>query len=195
MALTKPKAGKVIKHWFKTGPEESDRTLDQQLLGLEELFEFCPNKIVLDVGCAEGLIGLATLEAGASYLHGFEILDERIQRAKRFAREKQKQAFCDFWVDDAQQPTRTPASDITLLLAILHKLPEPARALRRYARLARELLVVRIPPQNAPFILDRRSNFSPVNVTEILAQEDYSLRKITRGAYDEWCGYFYKAPL
>ena len=44
--------------WFSTKGRLGDRTLKQQLMGLDPLFAECKGKTVLDVGCAEGLISI-----------------------------------------------------------------------------------------------------------------------------------------
>lgn len=51
MVASKPP---VKEGWFHTPGRLGDRSLDQQLMGLDSLFERCFDKTVLDVGCAEG---------------------------------------------------------------------------------------------------------------------------------------------
>jgi 2-polyprenyl-3-methyl-5-hydroxy-6-metoxy-1,4-benzoquinol methylase len=54
--------------------EHADRTLAEQMLGLDKAVAECKGKRVLDLGCAEGLIGLEFAKAGAVNVVGIESL-------------------------------------------------------------------------------------------------------------------------
>jgi hypothetical protein len=54
--------------------------------------------------------------------------------------------------------------EVCLMLAILHKLRDPAALIRTVARRQPELIVVRLPPKTAPVIIDKRSGNRPCNV-------------------------------
>ena len=44
--------------WFTTAKRPGDRTLEQQLVGLDKVLAEVAGKTVLDAGCAEGLISM-----------------------------------------------------------------------------------------------------------------------------------------
>jgi 2-polyprenyl-3-methyl-5-hydroxy-6-metoxy-1,4-benzoquinol methylase len=73
------------KGWFTTAERPGDRTLDQQLCGLDGLQHECAGKTVLDVGCAEGLISHYLARLGARSVYGIEIVPGHVDMANRAA--------------------------------------------------------------------------------------------------------------
>lgn len=176
-----------VKGWFHTPGRRGDRKIDQQLKGLERLLDTVSGKYVLDVGCAEGLIALKVEQAGAKAVHGVEIVEAHVEVARSLAGPDSR---CSFEVGDANHWQPSDSFDVTLMLAVLHKLRDPSAAVRRFARVTRELCIVRLPPATAPLIVDERSGNKPHDIATVLASENFSLDQITRGEFDEWCGYF-----
>ena len=112
----------VNKGWFSTPGRPGDRTLDQQLNGLDRLFMEARGKTVLDVGCAEGLISIELAKAGAIAVHGVEIVPEHVKVANKLRGDLP----VTFEVGDANvwQPRRS--YDIVIALALLQKVSPPS---------------------------------------------------------------------
>lgn len=143
------------KGWLKIpGVQAGDRSLDEQLLGLEPALADCLGRSVYDFGCAEGLIGLEFAKRGAVLVQGYDMLPQFVVQARRQAREVGLSSFCHFYEYDLRAfcdeglPKSFPdnqQSDIVLALAIVHKLYNPEAALQNMATLARSRVVIRLP--------------------------------------------------
>lgn len=177
----------VKKGWFKTHEHDGDRTIEQQLEGLGDLLAAVPGKTVLDVGCAEGLIDVKLAEAGATSVHGIDIVAKHIEFARRHAVPATK-----YDVGDAMlYPAKADSVDIVLLLALLHKLRDPVAVAKKFASAAREMVVLRMPPAGA-VITDVRSGGKPLDIGAALVEAGWVLRNEVRGSFDEWIGYYVK---
>jgi 2-polyprenyl-3-methyl-5-hydroxy-6-metoxy-1,4-benzoquinol methylase len=176
-----------VKGWFSMPGRPGDRHIDQQLLGLQRLLLQVKDKSILDVGCAEGLIALELEKAGARAVHGVEIVQQHVEVARALTA---KRPVCSFECADANDWMPRDGFDITLMLAVLHKLRNPTEAARRFARVTRDMCVIRLPPATAPIIVDERSGGVPHDIAAVMSEEGFNLVDITRGAFDEWCGYY-----
>jgi SAM-dependent methyltransferase len=190
------------KGWFKIdGVQDGDRTIAEQLKGLEPLLEEITRGVriwngvrapsVLDLGCAEGLISKACVAAGAERVMGLDGNPEFIKLAYRLGLDIHRASFAVKDLNDS--PDYSYDSDIVLMLAILHKLRDPGKMLRDWSPFAGRLILVRLPPATAPVIIDKRSNNIPCDVQAILEELGFDLEQVTRGHFDEWCGYFRRA--
>jgi 2-polyprenyl-3-methyl-5-hydroxy-6-metoxy-1,4-benzoquinol methylase len=186
---------KHARSWFPTGRAAGhERTLVQQMIGLRPLvdeFRTCAKRgrplSVLDAGCAEGLIGMEMLKAGASRLHGVELVPERVRDAQRLAIGDKR---CTFEVGDLSTYQPTGLYDVVMALSILHKLPDPSAALRRLVEdVCDRLVVLRLPP-GGPVVVDRRSNNVPHDLDAVLRSLGFNLEEETEGHLGEWIGYW-----
>lgn len=128
--------------------EHVDRTLDEQMLGLDRALAECRGKRVLDLGCAEGLIGREFARAGAALVVGIEVLQTHVDVARRACAKEVKEGKMVFVVADLRDVTATPPTeryDIVLALGIIHKLHAPAVGLEWAADSASDLLCFRAP--------------------------------------------------
>lgn len=175
--------GKKLKAWFGKG---GDRTIAQQLTGLQELTKRVPGKSVLDVGCAEGLIGIHLYDAGATAIHGLEIRPDYVAEANRLRGDR----ACTFEVADANVWVPKRNYQIVLMLAVLQKLKDPDQACVRFVRAARDLVVIRLPPKEAPCIVDERSGNRRVNIDDIMDIEGFRQITVTKGPLAEWTAYY-----
>lgn len=163
-----------------------DRTFEQQMTGLDWLAEACRGKSILDFGCAEGLISIHLLKHGAHSVNGIELLQERVDKAKRLS----KGLAATFHQADAETwYPKTGYYDWTLALAILHKLKDPSTVARRLARATRETIVLRLPPATGSTIVDRRSGNVPHDIDAVLREEGFVQERAgNTGPLGEWIG-------
>lgn len=132
--------------WFTIpGLQEGERTLEEGVRGLEPLAEHAEGASVLDLGCAEGLIGQWFLEHWAYRVDGLDASKPMLDVGRSLAGPLPMTLQ---WADFNAPGTWPPMAsqyDIVLCLSVLHKLREP-RALLDYACLkARRWLAVRVP--------------------------------------------------
>ena len=171
--------------WFTTPGRLGDRTLESQLIGLDRLLTECAGQTVLDVGCAEGLIGMELARRGAQLVHGVEVVAGHID----VARELRGDLPCSFEVDNANTYEPRGQFDIVLMLAVLHKLKDPTAACKRFAAAARKTVVIRLPPYGL-VIVDARSNEVPHDIGLAMADAGFTLDEVVAGPREEWLGYF-----
>jgi SAM-dependent methyltransferase len=186
------------KGWFTIpGIQTGDRTLAQQLKGLTPALYACERKSILDLGCAEGLVAYAFAERGARRVRGYDVVPAAIQRAiafKQDSRYAMHASAVDFRVDNVERLAGLPpelfAVDFVLALAILHKLKDPRRAARWIAKVAGELVVVRLPKDTPGFVLDERSGLVHHDISSDLGAGGFFLDRVERGSFEEWTGYY-----
>ncbi|MEO6588951.1 MAG: methyltransferase domain-containing protein [Pyrinomonadaceae bacterium] len=176
--------------WFHTEGRLGDRTIEQQLMGLDMLMERVPGKSVLDVGCAEGLIAIEMAKRGATAVHGVEIVPGHVE----VGNELRGDLPVLLEVGDANTYTPVRQYDIVIMLALLHKLEEPSRACFRFAAAARELVVLRHPPSAAPNIVDVRSGLVKQKIPKAMRKSGFKLiREAYDGPLDEYVAYWERA--
>lgn len=177
------------KGWFRIpGVQDGDRDLADQLKGLGPALSEAQGKTVLDLGCAEGLIAREFALAGAVSVHGLEMRAEAVTVARNVCRGR----ACTFEAWDLNQPPVCEPADIALMLAILHKLRQPAVLLGRVIEHVKpQLMVIRLP---GPVIRDRRSGMVPFDVPDFCCNAGYGFERLLRGHFDEWVGYFRRKP-
>ncbi len=179
------------KGWFQGLGRDGDRTLEQQMTGLDPLLREVRGKSVIDAGCAEGLISIELAKAGASGVVGFEIVPGFVD----LARESAGNLPCQFFVANLNEYDLTdkPHADIVLMLAILHKLKDPSAVCAALAGLARDLCVIRMPPSGL-VIVDARSGNVPHDIGAVMARCGFVLESDGKGPLAEWLGYFRRVP-
>lgn len=164
--------------WFKLDGAKGDRTFEQQLIGLEQLWPWVKGASVLDVGCAEGLIAIECERQGAENVLGVELRGDAVKRANELARNR----TASFLQADANVFTVAPLSfDVVLMLAILHKLRDPSEAFERYLRSCRTLAVVRLRHNDWPVLRDARSGNRPYDLSVVSKRCGFHLADVRRG--------------
>ena len=181
----------VKQGWFTTQGRLGDRTLEQQMIGLDRVRQLVKGKSVLDVGCAEGLISIEMAKAGARMVHGVEIVRAHVDCATELA--YKAGVKCGFYCHDANLWTPDRPYDVILLLSILHRFRDPSAAASRFARSCTEWCIVRLPPKDAPTIVDWRSGEVPHHIARVMTDEGFHLEQTALGPLDEWVGYFRRA--
>lgn len=188
MAQAQPMKGTP---WFATPGKPGDRTLDQQLMGLDPLFAEVEGKSVLDVGCAEGLISIECARRGASAVTGFEIRLDAVETARRLQKTLAGVDQVYFETGDADHYPPNARYDIVLMLAVLHKLRNPSAACRRFAAAAKDLVAIRLPPAAAPLVVDPRSLNEVHDIDAVMIESGFVLDLQTNdGPFGEWVGYY-----
>ena len=131
--------------WFKVpGVQDGDRSLAEQMQGLAPALAAMRGKTVLDLGCAEGLIALEALRAGAALVHGVEY-NRQLLEVGQGVLSTCPDAILMYGDLNEGLPAQCRAHyDVILALAIIHKLERPAESLARYAAMA-DRVVIRLP--------------------------------------------------
>lgn len=195
---------KPSKTWFPMGRGDYERTLTDQMRGLRPLVdEFRAARTrgrpltCLDVGCAEGLIGIEMAKAGAGQVHGIELVPERVKDANRL----RGSLPCTFEVADVSTYQPRQAFDVVMALSILHKMPDPSATLRRLVGTTCDrMVVIRLPPkdssrQHPPWVVvDPRSGNQPHDLSRVLSDMRFNLAEETEGHLGEWIGYWRTLP-
>lgn len=169
------------------GVQTGDRTLEEQMLGLAPALAEASGKTVLDLGCAEGLIGREFARAGAADVLGLETLDEHIQVARRqckgFAVRFKQRDLND------QKPPKVPSYDIVLALAILHKLNQPARGAEYCCRASKALIVIRLPVGSDGVIFGKHTRVR-CDLGQAMASHGFALERVEDGPRKELVQYW-----
>src|SRR3990167_5174494 len=137
----------MTRGWFKVPGirPDGDRTVKEQLIGIEDALVECIGKSVLDLGTAEGCIAAEFAKAGALEVVGIELLETHLQVARQVCKGLPVRFICAHlrdWIAEHQNPEHF---DITLCLGIIHKLHDPAVPLRWAAQSTKDLLLFRGP--------------------------------------------------
>ncbi|ULK98850.1 class I SAM-dependent methyltransferase [Bradyrhizobium sp. I71] len=157
--------------WFEIpGMQTGERKLKERIRGLAPLLAASRGGSVLDLGCAEGMIGKWLIEAGgASTLLGLDKHEPYLQTARQIFAGDERARFeaCDFdhfetWRAENQL---SETYDVVLALNIIHKLARPAAFLDEIAYLAGKMLAIALP---ADIINDVRSGNAPVDPVAVL---------------------------
>lgn len=184
------------KGWFEIpGVQTGDRTIAEQMIGLDIALAEAGGARVLDLGCAEGLITREFVRRGALRALGVEIVaDNAIEASYQCGGLPIDIVTADVG-DWLQFRAGWPGddADITLALAILHKLKNPTAAARVIARRTSRLAVVRLPPATPGFVLDARSGNVVHDITAAFAAEGLRLAEVCTGPRNEWMGHYRRA--
>lgn len=174
--------------WLRIpGVQPGERTLEEQLLGLERALAEAKGKHILDLGCAEGLIGQRFAEAGAARVVGVDGLEEHIEVGRRYCPDVQ---FEHSNLNQVELP-EAPSYDIVLALAILHKLHKPEDGTRYAARSARSLVVVRLPIGSSGTIIGKHSGVV-CDLIPVFSEEGFALEATVPGPRGERVQYWRK---
>ena len=180
------------KGWFITDGRPGDRTLEQQMTGLEQLVAEVPGKTVLDIGCAEGLISMAMCRAGAAGAVGLDIVPYHLKVGRDLVGDLPV-SFVLANLNNFDLSTLEPA-DIVLALAILHKVKNPSAVCAAAAALAKDLCVIRLPPSGTT-IIDARSEGVPHDIAAVMEASGFTLESVVEGPLSEWLGYYRRKPV
>lgn len=181
------------RRWFAGDGQPGDRTIEQQVRGLDSLREAIGGKSVLDLGCAEGLLAKKYLQWGAATVHGVEIIPAAVSIAKNVCDDAVDRGTAKFFVGSIADLDSIdglePEYSIVTALAVMHKVIDVERALLSAAARAKELLVIRNPPEHRHIIATPRQHGKRFDTRAILSQTHF-LANVDVGWNNEWVGYF-----
>lgn len=179
--------------WFKIdGVRDGDRTLAEQMMGLQHALDDCKGKRVLDLGCAEGLISREFARAGAREVIGIELLQPHLDMAKKVCKGLKNVRFICAHLDDYIKGRESIEReyDIVLALGIIHKLHKPEIPLRFAAKVCKDLLVFRAPAKKYNGMIKSKHTDSFVNVPKVLASEGFVEEALIPGVRGEAAQYW-----
>lgn len=185
--------------WWTGGRGEAgDRTIEQQMTGLDQLWPRVAGKAVADLGCAEGAISLECARRGAAYVRGWERRHHAVDEVNRLARKESLDVVAYCADVDGGPVFSAERYDVILLLAILHKLKEPVLTLSRVIEHAAEdrcTIVLRTRARDWPVLHDARSGFHPQDLRFVMYDTEFTLvheadGPSVDGQPPEWVGIF-----
>lgn len=172
--------------WFEIpGVQTGARTLADQMRGLEQALAGAKGKRVLDLGCAEGLIGREFRRSGACEVVGIECNPEVAAAGAQQCGEDVRIVVGNLGY---MELPRGPW-DIVLALAILHKLKEPARTVQQIAALKPGLVVVRLPAGSTGYF-ETKSFSVACDLNAEMKRRGFSLECVVSGPQGELVQYW-----
>lgn len=184
-----------MKGWFKVPGirPDGDRSIQEQMLGLDRALAECKGKRVLDLGCAEGCISAAFARAGAEVV-GIELLETHLQVARKVCKGLPVKFICAHLGDYIKAHTPPTRFDIVLALGIIHKLEDPNVPLAWAARAATDLLCFRAPAHKdkvgADYLIHGKHTKTPCNVQKVMREHGFDDEGVMNGVRGEAVQYF-----
>jgi len=181
--------------WFKVAGQDGDRSVKEQLLGLEPALAAAKGKTVLDLGCAEGAIAMEFAKAGAT-VTGIELLADHLAVARQICKGHPVtliQAELKEWIETHPQPEQF---DIVLALSIAHKLHEPGVLLSFAARSAKEMVVFRGPGKRGMYwdgVLKAKFGEGDCHVPTVFKSEGFTEGETLPSAQREQVQYWHRS--
>ena len=183
------------KGWFKVKGirPHGDRTLAEQMIGLDLALQAAVGKSVLDLGCAEGLISREFALAGATEVLGIELLYEHLEVAKKVCKDVPQVTFMRENLTTLANAVEVPSQfDIVLALGIIHKIKDPTMAMRFAARSCKELLAFRPPAYAQNGMVKSKHSDSYVNVSAVMIAEGFREGETIAGVRGESVQYWHR---
>jgi SAM-dependent methyltransferase len=173
--------------WFN-----ATRSLEDQMIGLEDALAECVGKTVLDLGCAEAHISREFAIAGAARVVGIETALWSIDAAKvvcvGYPQIELIHANLSHYMEENPEPERF---DIVLALGIMHKMGDMAAALRWSARCAKDLYLLRPPGYaSADGYFRNKKRSDMVHAPTVLSIAGFTEQKRIQGAHGEHVEYW-----
>lgn len=168
--------------WFNIGGQTGERDLAYQTKGLEALRRHAIGMTVLDLGCAEGLVGQWFCDGGAVlHVDGVDYSETRVAIGKGLTSDRVRLHVADL-NDLTTLPLLRPKYDIVLMLAILQKLERPGCLLDFAMQRSRRWIAIRTP---ARVIDDKRSGHRRLDVADYLCERGFALVQESDGHPDD----------
>lgn len=182
----------MAKGWFKVPGirPDGDRTLKEQLMGMQPALDEAKGKTVLDLGCAEALISKEFALAGAREVVGIELLAAHLDVARKVCKGLPV-AFVQAHLGDYMKAHPSPPQfDIVLALGIIHKLDDPCVPLAYAANCAKDLLLFRAPAKATDGVVRSKHTQKPCNVPKCMRLHGFHDEKLIPGVRGEAVQYW-----
>lgn len=183
----------MVRGWFEI-PElnrPGDRTIREQLLGLEPALAETRGKSVLDLGTAEGCIAREFALAGASEVVGVDSLESHLEIARKLCKDLPTVRFVRSHLQDYMPAHEPPEQfDVVLILGIIHKIEDPGWPLGFACRSARDLILFRGPARAGNGIVTSKHGKQSVHVPTVMYRYGFRLEKRIAGARNEGVEYW-----
>jgi len=178
------------KGWFVIpGVQDGDRTVEEQMIAVRPALAEAAGKSVLDLGCAEGLIGREFARAGAAEVFGLDSVGGHLQVAtQQCIGLPMKFRQADFQVVAAGEPERQ--FDIVLALGVVHKMEHPADGVNFAAKSARLLVLFRAKGGTTDGIVRSKFGHDFCDAHQLMRQHGFWLEKIVDGTRGEAVEYW-----
>lgn len=184
------------KGWFAiAGVQRGDRTLAQQMMGLQLLPELVHTKTVLDLGCAEGLIAVEAVLAGAVLVDAVDYNEELLATAENYRNSKSildtRLRFHRVNLSQALPAQLSAQYDVVLALSIIHKLYDMTSFVRRIAAASKGVVVIRYPTKARDGIVHCKYNRGlRVDVPRLMRMDGFTQFAEREGSNDELVAYW-----
>lgn len=182
-----------MKGWFAIpGVQDGDRTIETQMRGLGPALSEARGKSLLDLGCAEGCIAFEFLKAGAAPIMALDYNEALLKTAALERRKlpKRHRFAIEFRLQDLATFKPGRQWDIVLALAIVHKLDDPAAAVRLVADSAKSLAVIRMPWHAKGTTVVGKHSGVECDVAKIMRAKRFRLEREEQGPPDELVHYW-----
>lgn len=185
-----------MKGWFKVPGirPDGDRSIQEQMLGLERARAECKGKRVLDIGCAEACISAEFARAGAAEVVGIELLETHLQVARKICAGLPVRFICAHLDSHMAANPEPERFDIVLALGIIHKLRDPAVPLAWAARSTADLMCFRAPARKEKvgedYLIKSKFSDATVNVPALMRAEGFVDEGVFNGVRGEAVQYF-----
>ena len=164
--------------WFVIpGVQDGDVALDDQMQALWPAVAEAKGKTVLDIGCAEGLIGREFARAGARAVTGLESIEAHLD----VAREHCAGLPMTFVHANINQPQPDYSADIVLALGVAHKLQFPEVGIRFAARSSRGLVLLRSGRGATNGVIRSKYHGNTCDSHAIMRAEGFEIERLVDG--------------
>lgn len=182
------------KGWFILEGQDGDRTLEEQMIGLEQALLDAKGGTVLDLGCAEALIAREFIRAGAKSVHGIDSVQDHITVAREVCLDLPVTFHTGDLsnIADYEAYHKPRQYDMVLALAIAHKLRNPKKFIQFVARSARRFAVIRLPwHAKGSVVKDKHlRNYETVDIKYEMHAKGMTLTKVVDGPRGEKVHYY-----
>lgn len=178
--------------WFAIpGVQDGPRLLSEQMLGLEQALDEVAGKTVLDLGCAEGLIAAEMVRARAAWVDACDNNEDFLNAAFRQKADHAQLGVHWANLNDGMPAWAAGGYDIVLALAIIHKLRQPGERLAEAAKLARSLLVIRLPIHAVNGVFSAKHRPDQIcDTVAVMTRCGFDLERVEPGPRDEQVQYW-----